>query len=269
VEKRDQLQDLFQFARLRAVVKFSFSEGRVNTDVFDLKLESGEWRFGVTRFELVSANQTAEQLATPIRMIVAEDTTAAVVEQLKVMCTDATAQYRQSHPDDVQSRAKLERNRALNPNGFTHCCSTFTCGRFYMNLVDEIYRNVKARWLENHDAIAWVELPLDRVAGLTRNEPCPWKKETVRVRVNDAEYAQYELRWHRTAFLRWPFNHPIILDAAIVLLDAPLPPYVLLEVLDWLPGMDRQNHVRKIRLIESVRASIRRVRGSASDCENQ
>lgn len=40
-----------------------------------------------------------------------------------------------------------------------------------------------------------------------------------------------------------------------------LPPYVLLEIVDWLPFYERVvSHRRKIRLIESVRDSIRKIR---------
>jgi len=65
--------------------------------------------------------------------------------------------------------------------------------------------------------------------------------------------------WHQTAFCRWRYNHEVIVNASLVLLESHMPVYVLLEILDWLPGMDRQNHVRKVRLLESIRASLRTI----------
>jgi rubredoxin len=42
-----------------------------------------------------------------------------------------------------------------------------------------------------------------------------------------------------------------------------LPPYVLRWIIDWLPNYDRLSHHKKIRLIESVRASIWKIKGKA------
>jgi hypothetical protein len=48
-----------------------------------------------------------------------------------------------------------------------------------------------------------------------------------------------------------------------------LPPYVILEIIDWLPYMHvAVSHRRKIALIESVRDSVRKLRrGAAADDE--
>ena len=66
---------------------------------------------------------------------------------------------------------------------------------------------------------------------------------------------QQALTWHRI--------HPIVLDVCIAFAPMRLPPYVLLEVIDFLPVeyegsdeneslMHRVRHGLKIRLIESV-----------------
>ena len=51
-----------------------------------------------------------------------------------------------------------------------------------------------------------------------------------------------------------------LLDRTIALLPLLLPPYVLLEVFDWLPLMSRVEHKPKIDLIIAVRKSARRVK---------
>ena len=60
------------------------------------------------------------------------------------------------------------------------------------------------------------------------------------------------------AHLRWPFNCSILVDVALIFY-ALLPPYVLLEIVDWLPVMSRQNRVRKVAVLEGVVASVERL----------
>ena len=63
--------------------------------------------------------------------------------------------------------------------------------------------------------------------------------------------------------LAWRLIQPRLLDICIAFAPLRLPPYVLLEICDWLPvyyyGSDENeslmhlvSHVKKIRLIESV-----------------
>jgi len=58
----------------------------------------------------------------------------------------------------------------------------------------------------------------------------------------------------------WSYAHKDILDITLSLLPLDLPPYVVLEIVDWLPGIHRHTHVDKIALIVAVRESARRVR---------
>ena len=65
-------------------------------------------------------------------------------------------------------------------------------------------------------------------------------------------------KWAPGAELRWPFYHDAILSAALAL-GMYLPPYVLLEIVDWLPRMGRNSRVKKISLLEGVASSMRRL----------
>jgi hypothetical protein len=47
-----------------------------------------------------------------------------------------------------------------------------------------------------------------------------------------------------------------IIGICLAMSSLELPPYVLLWIIDWLPNYDRLSHHKKIHLIESVRASI-------------
>ena len=51
-----------------------------------------------------------------------------------------------------------------------------------------------------------------------------------------------------------------IVSICIALAPLELPPYVLLWILDWLPRYELLSELRKLRLIEAVRESIRRCR---------
>jgi hypothetical protein len=65
----------------------------------------------------------------------------------------------------------------------------------------------------------------------------------------------------RNQQLQWPKVHAMILDAVITLAPLQLPAYILLWIFDWLPWIERAHvELKKIRLIESVIGSIRRVK---------
>lgn len=61
------------------------------------------------------------------------------------------------------------------------------------------------------------------------------------------------------AFIRDPARHAVVFGVAFALSALELTPYVVLWIVDWLPRMHFMRHLRKVRLIESVQTSIRRV----------
>lgn len=63
--------------------------------------------------------------------------------------------------------------------------------------------------------------------------------------------------WHGLAHLRAPRLHSEIVDMVTIWPD--LPPYVILEVIDWLPQASVMTHRKKIDLIYAVKASIRKL----------
>lgn len=79
-----------------------------------------------------------------------------------------------------------------------------------------------------------------------------WKKE-------HRGLAKDTFVWRPTAELRWPYQRCVILDACFAMARLALPPYVMLEIVDWLPYVERQKRVKKVQLIEGVRAAVRRV----------
>jgi ankyrin repeat protein len=56
------------------------------------------------------------------------------------------------------------------------------------------------------------------------------------------------------------YAQPEIVGICLAMSSLDLPPYVLLWIIDWLPNYDRLSPRHKIRLIESVRSSIRNVK---------
>lgn len=64
--------------------------------------------------------------------------------------------------------------------------------------------------------------------------------------------------WVCSAKSRWLYHHEAIVDITLAL-ALLLPPYVLLEIVDWIPAIEWYNRVRKIKTIEGVAASINRL----------
>ncbi len=60
--------------------------------------------------------------------------------------------------------------------------------------------------------------------------------------------------------------HVEILDICIALAESNLPPYVLLWIVDWLPNYKFVSHHKKIHLIESICASVRKFRERKEVC---
>lgn len=68
-----------------------------------------------------------------------------------------------------------------------------------------------------------------------------------------------KLRWHDLAPAREPFQHAWLVG--LVLCFHKLPPYVILEIYDWLPVARAMSHKRKIELIYAAQKSIRKAIG--------
>lgn len=66
--------------------------------------------------------------------------------------------------------------------------------------------------------------------------------------------------WHENAHFRSYYYHSIVLDVSIAFAAVDLPIYVLLFIIDWLPGVAQTKQYLKVRLLESVRDSVRAVR---------
>lgn len=62
-------------------------------------------------------------------------------------------------------------------------------------------------------------------------------------------------------------RHETILDVCIALWKLEIPKYCILEIIDWLPNMQYENHVKKINLIFSVYLSCEKVIKSRSCVE--
>jgi hypothetical protein len=63
----------------------------------------------------------------------------------------------------------------------------------------------------------------------------------------------------RNQSLQWSFVHAALLGVCVAFSPLHLPPYVLLEIFDWLPLMEHVSHLRKIRLIEGMQRSRKAV----------
>ena len=60
--------------------------------------------------------------------------------------------------------------------------------------------------------------------------------------------------------IRWPIVSQVIIDVCISLHSLDLPPYVLLEIIDWFDFYQFVNQKKKIDLIVNVRKSIEKIK---------
>lgn len=84
-------------------------------------------------------------------------------------------------------------------------------------------------------------------------------KMTIAERKSRCERVEANIR-SELAIALMEFVHPEILDFCISMWPLRLPNYVLLWIVDWLPNYCKASHIRKIRLIESISKSIRKIR---------
>jgi hypothetical protein len=69
-------------------------------------------------------------------------------------------------------------------------------------------------------------------------------------------------------YRRTKYKFEIVKDICIAFASFQLTPYVLLEIVDWLPGIIFEKHIRKINLIISMGNSIRNVTNNRGNEKN-
>lgn len=84
-----------------------------------------------------------------------------------------------------------------------------------------------------------------------------WSLEVQKEVVNVTDTGQRLTYRGRT--LRWPYYRNKIYNIVLAFAPLRLPPYVLLEIVDWLPKMDYQSHHWKIDLIMSMQNNIQEI----------
>lgn len=286
-----EFEKLFISPDIRGRVKLWFQNGHLKTRSFDFMPDGDQWQFDLTRRDVATANQSRAELAlhrrclliltgdnpltcsvSPVKPIIdsALARGKAEAEKLSTRLALAREQCDQSSSD----AQRVTRTGALNPTGvpvwwvddITDHRATLVVG--LSELVDNLYKD-----LADAGAILYLS-PLDKMFqwDSIRHTLCLRCADRraghdVRCVLHDSAVTPRPLRelidkpyWSQTSFCRWPRNHAVVLDACLVLLDEPFPPYVLLEILDWFPYMDWQSRFAKVRLIEAVSASIRSVR---------
>lgn len=67
-------------------------------------------------------------------------------------------------------------------------------------------------------------------------------------------------RWTDHSICRWVRPYNIMLDVCIAFASLPLAPYVLLEIFDADPTFTHHSHLKKIRMLERFRDSMRKIR---------
>lgn len=66
--------------------------------------------------------------------------------------------------------------------------------------------------------------------------------------------------WAAKADQRWYFISQLIIELVLATASCNLPPYALLEIVDWLPHTWRFRHILKVNAIQMAWASVKRIR---------
>lgn len=255
------------------LLRLYFANGVFHTDTFDCKPYSpfvdNLWSFAMTRERLLTSHVSDQHLAADRVSVVVpmfhleRDAATAEFQRCTNACMGAVSAHR--HVADHPKRVAI----ATGDNRFLACSSANL-----KELISSLRTNNLVKCVNHKNAVfecktirgmvpllrEWlgdcIVGPTDMCIDRKRFANVVTRSVIIRAKLT-AACITYE--FVDDAFCRWRFNHGVILDASLALLSQ-LPPYVVLEVLDWLPGMERQSHVRKIRLIEAVRDSVRRIR---------
>lgn len=118
-----------------------------------------------------------------------------------------------------------------------------------------LYRNRPFHVLDTkHNEFNWLNsylYPADKTTKITWSQELQKNVVNVTISRDQLIFTSHLLRWPR-------YRHQIFLTV-LALAPLHLPPYVLLEILDWLPKMDYQPHRWKIDLIMSMTEHIREI----------
>lgn len=73
------------------------------------------------------------------------------------------------------------------------------------------------------------------------------------------DVAKKTFEWDITAMFRWHWNYTYLTDLSLVF-GLKFPPYVMLEIVDWLSCVRLQDHGKKITLLQNMYNSMSRVK---------
>ena len=77
--------------------------------------------------------------------------------------------------------------------------------------------------------------------------------------------SRYEIVWQDGAKVSWYYKWKTIVEFALTVSVYHLPPYVMLWIIDWLPGMWAFGHQRKLNVIQSLWNSLERIRDQRNE----
>lgn len=86
-----------------------------------------------------------------------------------------------------------------------------------------------------------------------------YQSKTVQQYIDERNSIMKDIK-HNLGIRLMEFAHPEILDNCIAMAPLMLPAYVMLWIFDELPNYHRVSHIRKIRLIESIIRSTRKIK---------
>lgn len=240
-------------------IKMQFSGDKIDDHVFDIWSTAQSLQlFSITKDDVCSRGYTQQQLLTPMRSLVVhlhgnpeelDNTTAYfMATELHNFFSSASSQrgsiFNEFTPSEIRNWQKGvgsiyatdERvNEYLKQSGANSFESSFS----------GTYRSMN---------IDLFKLPIDMKFNFNTLETIGTQFHLL-----PFDVAKKTFEWDITAMFRWHWNYNYLTDLSLVF-GLKFPPYVLLEIVDWLSCVRLQDHRKKITLLHNMYNSMHRVK---------
>lgn len=246
-------------------IKMQFSDNKIDDQVFDIWCTTQSLQlFSTTKEDVWSRAYTQQQLLTPMRSLVIH-LHGNPDEELNIasfiMSSELHNFFRGS-----SSRRDLD----LVFNGFTlNDVRNWQKGVFSIHATDErVNEYLKQSGANSFESsfcgtycsmnielnIDMFKLPIDMKFNFNTLETIGTQFHLL-----PFDVAKKKFEWDITAMFRWHWNYNYLVDVYLVF-GLKFPPYIMLEIVDWLSCVRMQDHRKKITLLHNVYNSMHRVK---------
>jgi len=248
-------------------IKMQFSDNKIDDQVFDIWCNTPHVQlFSTTKADVCSRGYTQQQLLSPMRSLVIHlhgnqdeelnTATFFMATELHNFFNSASSRrdvvFNGFTPSEIRNwqqgvfsiHAPDERvNEYLKQSGANSFKSSF-CGTYCS-------MNIELN-------IDMFKLPIDMKFNFNTLETIGTQFHLL-----PFDVAKNTFEWDITSMFRWHWNYNYLVDVYLVF-GLKFPPYIMLEIVDWLSCVRMHDHRKKITLLHNVYNSMHRVKFNES-----